>query len=98
MELCKTLEKDGQEIKISTHMEKFNFWVKNAVLIKNENEFLKNSDFCYTWSNDNIQPVIQISERFDQYARRYDILNSYPLWNSIYAVLFLYKTMLFQWG
>ena len=59
-------------------MKKFHFWVKNAVLIKNENEFLKNSDFCYTWSNDHIQRVFQISERSDQYSRRYDILKSYP--------------------
>ena len=26
-------------------MKKFHFWVKNAVFIKNENEFLKNSVF-----------------------------------------------------
>ena len=37
VELCKTLEKDGQEIKISTRMKKFHFWVINAVFIKNEN-------------------------------------------------------------
>ena len=55
VELCKTLEKDGQEIKISTRMKKFYFWVKYAVFIKNENEVLKNSDFWYTWSNDHIQ-------------------------------------------
>ena len=36
-------------------MKKFNFWVKYAVFIKNENEFLKNSDFWYTWSKDHIQ-------------------------------------------
>ena len=59
-------------------MKKFHFWVKNAVFIKNENDFLKNSDFCYTWSNDHIQQVFQISERSDEYSRRYDILKSYP--------------------
>ena len=50
-ELCKPLEIDEQEIKISTRMKKFQFVVvKYAVFIKNENEFLKNSDFCYTKS------------------------------------------------
>ena len=38
----------------------------------------------YTWSNDHIQQVFQISERSDQYSRRYDILNSYPFWNMLY--------------
>ena len=28
--------------------------------IKNENEYLKNSDFCYTWSDDHIQQMFQI--------------------------------------
>ena len=96
VELCKTLGKDEQEIKISSHMKKFHFWVKNAVFIKNKNEFLKNSDFWYTWSNDHIQQVFQISERSDQYSRRYDILNSYPLWNSIILYHFYTKIMLFQ--
>ena len=36
-------------------MKKLNFLVKYAVFIKNENEFLKNSDFCYTRSKDHIQ-------------------------------------------
>ena len=63
VELFKTLEKDGQEMKISIRMKKFHYWVKYAVFIKNENEFLKNSDFWYTWSNDHIQQVFQISER-----------------------------------
>ena len=27
----------------------------NAVFIKNKNEFLKNSNFWYTWSNNHIQ-------------------------------------------
>ena len=48
-------EHNHQEIKISTRMKKFHFWVKYAIFIKNENEFLKNSDFCYTWSNDHTQ-------------------------------------------
>ena len=39
VELCKTLENDGQEIKISTSMKKFHFLVKYAVFIKNVNEF-----------------------------------------------------------
>ena len=55
-------------------MKHFNFWVKNAVFIKNENEFLKNSDFSYTLSYEHIQQVFQISERSDQYSRRCDIL------------------------
>ena len=54
VELCKTLERDGQKIKISTSMKNFYFWVKYTVFIKNEKEVLKNSDFCYTWSNDHI--------------------------------------------
>ena len=58
VELYKTLENDGQEIKISSRMKKCHFWVKKyAVLIKNENEFLKNSDFWYTWYNDHIHQV-----------------------------------------
>ena len=28
VELCKSLEKGGQEIKMSTHIKKFYFWVK----------------------------------------------------------------------
>ena len=60
-------------------MKKFHFWVKYAVFITNENEFLENYNFCYTWSNDNIQHVFIISERSDQYSRRYDSLNSYIL-------------------
>ena len=51
----KTLENDRQEIKISTRMKKFHFWVKYAVFSENENEILNNSDFCYTWSNDHIK-------------------------------------------
>ena len=82
-ELCKTLEKDWQKITISTRMKKFHFQVKYAVFIKNENKFLKNSDFWYTWSYDHIQQMFQISERSDQYSKRYDILDSYPFWNSI---------------
>ena len=46
VELCKTLERDGQEIKISTCMKKFHFWVKYTVFIKNENEVLKNLIFA----------------------------------------------------
>ena len=72
-------------------MNKFHFWVKNVVFIKNENEFLKNSDFWYTWSNDHIQQVFQISERSDEYSRRYDILDSYPLWNCIMLYRFYTK-------
>ena len=34
--------------------------------------------FCYTWPDDHIQQVFQISERSDQYSRRYDILKLYP--------------------
>ena len=58
--------------------EEIHFWVKTAVFIKIKNQFLKNSDFWYAWSFDHIQQVFQISERSDQYSRRYDILNSYP--------------------
>ena len=35
-------------------MKEFNFWVKNALFVRNENEYLNNSDFCYTWSKDHI--------------------------------------------
>ena len=58
--------------------EEVSFLGKNAVFMKNENEFLKNSYFGYTWSYDHIQQVFKISERSDQYSRRYDILKSYP--------------------
>ena len=40
--------------------EEFHFCVKYTVFIKNENEDLKNSDFCYTWSNYHIKYVVQI--------------------------------------
>ena len=97
VELCKTLDKNGQEIKISTCMKKFHFLVKYALFIKNENDLLKNSDYFYIWSNNHIQQMFQISERSYQYSRRYDILNSYPYWNSIMLYIsFLYKMMLFQ--
>ena len=46
VELCKTIENDEQEITISTRMKKFHFGVKYAVFIKNENDFLKSSNFC----------------------------------------------------
>ena len=74
-------------------MKKCHFLVKkkNAVFIKSENDFLKNFDFWYTCSNDHIQQVFQISERFDQYSRRYDILNSYPLVNSVMLYRFYTK-------
>ena len=32
LELCKTLDSNGQEIKISTRIKKYHFWVKYAVL------------------------------------------------------------------
>ena len=51
--------------------DEISFLGKKAVLIKNENIILKNSDFWYTWSNDLIQQVFQISERSDQYFSRY---------------------------
>ena len=71
--------------------EEISFLVKNTVFIKNENEFLKNSDFWYTWSYDHIQQVFKISDRSDQYSRRYGILNSYPFWNSIMLYRFYTK-------
>ena len=37
-EFCKTLERDGQEIKISVQMKKFHFWEKYTLSIKNEND------------------------------------------------------------
>ena len=37
VELCKTIEMEGQEIKISTRMKKNNFWVKYTVFIIKEN-------------------------------------------------------------
>ena len=79
LELFKNLESDGQEIKISTRMKKFYFYVKYDVFSENESEILKNSYFSYTWSNDHIQCVVQISERSNQYSRRYGILKSYPI-------------------
>ena len=86
-DLWKTLERDGQEIKISTRMKKFHFLVKYTVFIKHENEVLKNSDFCYTWSNDHFQWVFQILERYNQYSRRYDILKSYPIWIKFFSII-----------
>ena len=86
VELCKSPENDGPEIKISTRMKKFNFWVKFTVFIKNENEFLKNSDFCYTWSKDHIQWVFQTSERSDQYSRRYDILKLHTMEVTLFCI------------
>ena len=41
IELCKTIAIDGQEIKISTRMKKFHFWVKYAVLSKTKINFWK---------------------------------------------------------
>ena len=67
-------------------MKKFHFLVKYAVLIKNENKFLKKSDFCYTWSNDHIQYVFQISERYDRYSRRYDILKYHPIVITLFCI------------
>ena len=67
-------------------MKKFNFWVKYTVFIKNENEFLKNSDFWYTWSKDHIQQVFQISERSDQYSRRYDILKYHHIGITLFYI------------
>ena len=64
-------------------MKKCHFWVKYAVFIKNGNNFLKNSNFWYTLSNDHIQKVCKISEQYDQYSRRYDIFYSDPFWKSI---------------
>ena len=45
-ELYRTLERDGQDIKISIRMKKLLFWGKYAVFIKNEHEVLKNSYFA----------------------------------------------------
>ena len=67
-------------------MKKFNFWVKYAVFIKNENEFSKYSDFYYTWSKDHIQLVFQISERSDQYSGRYNILKYHPIGITLFCV------------
>ena len=53
--IMQNTRKDGQEIKISTRMKKFHFWVKYAVFIKNDHEVLKNFNFCYTWSYHHIQ-------------------------------------------
>ena len=55
LELRNTFESDRQEIKISTHMKKFPFCVKYAVFSENQNEILKNTDFCYILFNDHIQ-------------------------------------------
>ena len=72
---------------MSTCMKKFHFWVKYTVFIKNENEVLKNSDFCYTWSNDHTQYVAQISERLNEYSRRYDILKFYPIGITFFCII-----------
>ena len=53
VELYNVLERDRQEIKIDSY-EEISF-VKYPVFMKNENQVLKNSDFCYTWSNDHNQ-------------------------------------------
>ena len=53
VELCKTLERMGKrDQNIDSYEEFFFFFVKYTVFIKNKNEVLTNSDFCYTWSND----------------------------------------------
>ena len=65
-------------------MKKFHFSLKYAVFIKNENDFLKNSDFGTHGRMTILNNFSKlISERSDQYSRRYGILNSYPFWNSI---------------
>ena len=85
VELCKTLEKDWQEIKISTRMKKFHFTVKYTVFIKNENENLKNSDFCYTWSKDPTYGLMTILNMWSKFqndlmnSSRCDILKLYPI-------------------
>ena len=66
--------------------EEISFFVKYAVFIKNENGFLKNSDFWYTWSHDHIQQVFQISERSDQYSRRYDMLKYHPIGIALFCI------------
>ena len=89
VEICKTLQRDGQDIKIqvSIRMTKFRFWIKYTVFIENENEVLKNSDFCYTWSNDHIQYMVLISERSNEYFMRYDILKLYPIGITFFCVI-----------
>ena len=42
VDLCKRLESDGQEIKVSTRMKKSHFGVKFGVFIKNKNDILNN--------------------------------------------------------
>ena len=49
VELCKTLERDGQEIKISTRMKKFHFWVKYTLLITWSRLWLAGVRECPTW-------------------------------------------------
>ena len=66
--------------------EEISFLGKCAVLIKNENEFLKNSDFWYTCSNDHIQQTFQISERSDLYSRRYDMLKYHPIGIALFCI------------
>ena len=75
VELCNTLEKDEQEIIISTLMKKFYFWVKYSVFIKNENEFLENSDFWYTASNNPTQQVFQIRTYINAHTLTHQILH-----------------------
>ena len=68
-------------------MKKCHFWVKYTVFIKNENEVLKNSGFCYTWSNDNIQYLVQISERSNEYSRSYGILKLYRIGITFFCII-----------
>ena len=57
VELCKTLESEWQEIKISTYMKKFHFIGNIWRFIKNENDFLGKIQIFATHSliNDHIQ-------------------------------------------
>ena len=72
--------------------EEISFMGKYAVFIKNGNEFLKKSDFWYTWSNDHLEQVFQISERSDQYSWRYVMLK----YQHIGIALFCIETIQFK--
>ena len=75
-------------------MKKFHFLVKYAVFSENENEFLKNFDFCYTLSYDHIQSVVHISEQSNQYSRRYGILKSYPIGLRVFCIEMIEKNVI----
>ena len=90
VELCKTLERDGQEIKVSTCMKIFHFYlVKYAVFIKNENGFFLEILILAT---DGLMTIFNKCSKFwsdlINILGDYDILKSYPSGNKIFLYSF----------